>query len=202
METGAVSDAMDQLGLPNGTLTGLHGLANTAGEITGTVRTATVVDSTAPGIPGLIELLDGLGEGDVLVLGWRTDTIASTFGDLAAKRARSCGCVAMVSDGWVRDLPALRDTGLAVWARGAIPLSGKGRLAIADVGLPVELGDVSVHEGDAAIIDETGVCIVPAAQRGDITTAAEELERLDAVFRGVLDDNGTFASGVRRTGVL
>jgi 4-hydroxy-4-methyl-2-oxoglutarate aldolase len=202
MQTGAISDAMDQLGLPNGTITGLIGVANAAGESTGTVRTATVVDTAEPGIPGLTELLDSLVDGDVLVLGWRADATASTFGDLAATRAVRAGCRALVCGGWVRDVPDLRATGLPVWARGATPRSGKGRLAVVDVDRPATVGDVTTHRGDLAIVDETGVCVVPDAHRRAVLALATDLLRKDDTFRQVLAGGGSFAGGVDVAGTM
>ncbi|HEX3649231.1 MAG TPA: hypothetical protein VHV49_12450 [Pseudonocardiaceae bacterium] len=202
MQTGAISDAMDQLGLPNGTFLGLIGVANSAGASTGTVRTATVIDTDEPGIPGLAGVLDGLTDGDVLVVGWRASAQGSTFGDLAATRAGRAGCRALVSGGWVRDVPDLRATGLTVWARGITPRSGKGRLAVVEADQPALLGDVTACAGDLAVLDETGVCVVPAAHRRAVVDLATDLMRKDDTFRQVLARNGSFASGVDIAGTM
>jgi regulator of RNase E activity RraA len=202
MQTGAISDAMDQLGLPNGTILGLIGVANSAVTSTGTVRTATVVDTDEPGIPGLAGVLDSLADGDVLVLGWRADAQGSTFGDLAATRAGRAGCAALVCGGWVRDVPDLRATGLTVWARGVTPRSGKGRLAIVAADRPAVLGDVTACAGDLAVLDETGVCVVPAAHRQAVLELATDLTHRDDTFRQVLAGNGSFAAGVDISGTM
>jgi 4-hydroxy-4-methyl-2-oxoglutarate aldolase len=202
METGAVSDAMDQLSLPNGTIQGLNGVANSATALTGRVRTATVVDTDEPGIPGLAELLDSLADGDVLVLGWHADAQVSTFGDLAATRTSSRGCRALVCGGWVRDVAELRATGLTVWARGATPRSGKGRVKIVDPDRPTTVGDVTVDAGDLAVLDGTGVCVVPAGQRDAVLELASDLLRRDDTFRQVLAGDGSFASGVDISGTM
>jgi regulator of RNase E activity RraA len=198
METGAVSDAMDQLGLPNGTVQGLIGVANSATALTGTVRTATVVDTDELGIPGLADLTAG----DVLVLGWRATAQVSTFGDLAATRAAAAGCLALVCGGWVRDVAQLRATGLTVWARGATPRSGKGRVAIVEPDRPTALGDVPAVAGDLAVLDGTGVCVVPAGHREAVVGLAADLLRREDTFREVLAGNGSFASGVDISGTM
>lgn len=202
METGAVSDAMDQLGLPNGTIQGLNGVANSAAALTGRVRTATVVDTDEPGIPGLAELLDGLADGDVLVLGWHAAAQVSTFGDLAATRTSRSGCRALVCGGWVRDVAELRATGLTVWARGVTPRSGKGRVKLVDADRPTTVGDVTVAAGDLAVLDGTGVCVVPAAHRDAVLELASDLLRRDDTFRQVLAGDGSFASGVDISGTM
>lgn len=202
METGAVSDAMDQLGVPNGTVQGLIGVANSATVLTGTVRTATVVDTAEPGIPGLADLLDGLTAGDVLVLGWRATAQVSTFGELAATRAAAAGCLALVCGGWVRDVAQLRATGLTVWARGATPRSGKGRVAIVEPDRPTALGDAPAVAGDLAVLDGTGVCVVPAGHREAVLGLAAGLLRREDTFRQVLAGNGSFASGVDISGTM
>lgn len=202
METGAVSDAMDQLGLPNGTIQGLIGIANSATALTGIVRTATVVDTDEPGIPGLADLLDGLTDGDVLVLGWHASAQVSTFGDLAATRTSRRGCRALVCGGWVRDVAELRATGLTVWARGATPRSGKGRVKIVDAGRPTTVGGTTVDAGDLAVLDVTGVCVIPARHRDAVLELASDLLRRDDTFRQVLAGDGSFASGVDISGTM
>ena len=132
-ETPAVSDAIDALGAGAGVLDGLAAMSTGEAGVAGPARTATVVDTDEPGIPGLADFLDGAAPGDVLVLGWEAAPFTSVWGGLAATRTEAAGCLGLVTSGWVRDLAEVRGTSLVVWARGATPRSGKGRLAVTRV---------------------------------------------------------------------
>lgn len=201
-ETPAVSDAMDHRGLTPGVVDGLTHLRGGAATAVGRARTATVVDSGEPNIPGLAEFLDGATEGDMLVLGWEAGSVASVWGGLAAARTVACGCVGLVSAGWVRDVDEVASLPLAVWAAGATPRSGKGRLAVARVGEPVTVGGVPVHDRDLVIADATGVCVVPRAEEGPVLEYAAGLQGRDEAFREALAGGAGFASARQEAGTM
>ena len=201
-ETPAVSDGMDGLGLGSGVPVGLSLVAAAAGPVAGPARTATVVNSDDPGIPGLAEYLDGAAEGDLLVLGWAATAVASVWGGLAATRTAARGCVGLVTDGWVRDVDEVRSLPLTVWARGPVPRSGKGRLAVTQVGEPTEVSGVPVHDRDVIVADNTGVCVVPAGQVTRVLEAAEELQRRDELFRQALAGGAGFGDARARAGTM
>jgi regulator of RNase E activity RraA/predicted MFS family arabinose efflux permease len=201
-ETPAVSDAMDNLGLESGVVTGLTRVAGARPRVVGRARTATVVDSDAPDIPGLAEYLDEAGKGDLLVLGWEATSEASVWGGLAATRSVTAGCVGMVNAGWVRDVDEVRQTPLTVWCLGALPRSGKGRLAVERIGEPTTVSDVVVHDRDLVVADTTGVCVVPAARAREVLAAAENLQARDVLFRRALATGAGFRSARARAGTM
>lgn len=201
-ETPAVSDAMDRLGLPSGVVAGLTPVATAGGSIAGPARTATVVSSEDPDIPGLAEYLDEAADGDLLVLGWAATSVASVWGGLAATRATARGCVGLVTDGWVRDVDEVRSLPLTVWARGSMPRSGKGRLAVARVGEPTEVCGVLVHDRDVVVADNTGVCVVPVGQVRQVLGAAAELQDRDELFRRALAAGSGFGEARVRAGTM
>lgn len=201
-ETPAVSDAMDRRGLPRGVVDGLTHLPSGAASAVGRARTATVVDSDEPNIPGLAEFLDGASEGDMLVLGWESGVVASVWGGLAATRTVARGCVGLVSAGWVRDVDEVSSFPLAVWAAGTTPRSGKGRLAVSRVGEPVTVGGVSVHDRDLVIADATGVCVVPRSDEEAVLEDAVGLQDRDETFREVLAGGAGFASARQEAGTM
>lgn len=201
-ETPAVSDAMDGLGLACGTVTGLGVIAAASGPVAGAARTATVVASDDADIPGLAEYLDGTAAGDLLILGWTAPATASVWGGLAATRTAARGCVGLVTDGWVRDVDEVRSLPLTVWARGSVPRSGKGRLAVTRIAEPTEVSGVLVHDRDVVVADNTGVCVVPAAQASQVLEAAEELQRRDELFRQALAVGAGFGDARARAGTM
>lgn len=201
-ETPALSDAMDRLDLPSAVVVGLSPVAAAPGPVAGPARTATVVNSEDPDIPGLAEYLDEAAEGDLLVLGWVATSVASVWGGLAATRTAARGCVGLVTDGWVRDVDEVRSLPLTVWASGSVPRSGKGRLAVTRIGEPTEVSGVLVHDRDVVVADNTGVCVVPAAQAPQVLGAASELQRRDELFRQALATGAGFGDARARAGTM
>src|SRR3990172_12880508 len=63
--------------------------------------------------------MDGISPGQVLVIDARGDRDAAVMGDLLAARIKAAGGVAAVTDGCVRDLPALAQIGFPGFPGGA-----------------------------------------------------------------------------------
>lgn len=112
--------------------------------------------------------------GDVVVCGTDGFTQAAVTGDLLLGMLKNKGCVGFVTDGAVRDLPGIRDVGLACHAAAVTPNS-PAKSGPGTVGLPVVVGGVTVGPGDIIVGDEDGVVVVPQA------LIASTIERLPAV---------------------
>jgi regulator of RNase E activity RraA len=188
--TSTVSDVLDSLGIDGGIVNGLRPVRPGL-RVRGIARVGVVVDSSAPGIDGLSELLDGAAEGSFLMLAWSANLRASVFGGLAAHRARLQGCVGLAVDGCVRDLDELA-TRLPVWFQSGTPRTGRGRLGIRIAEYPVNVGGAQVARGDTVFADETGLVIVKAADVSRVTEAAEALEVQDLEAERQLLSGGTF----------
>lgn len=197
METPAIADAMDALGVPNGTIDGLIRLTGSPVMVNGPVRTATVVDTDKPGIPGLDEFLDGVRPGDVLMFGWQALGPISSLGGLAARRVADLGCAGVISDGWVRDVAEIADVPLSVWARGSTPRSGKGRLAVVGIGAAARMGSLEVSEGDHAFADDTGICVVPAIRGDAVEGRARSALSKEVMFREALARGESFSAAAK-----
>jgi regulator of RNase E activity RraA len=196
----AVSDAMDQLGLPTGVPAGTSRVAGADRIVVGPARVGVVRDSDEPGIPGLAEFAGGASPGDVLVLAWEARGEGAVFGDVAATRALRAGAVGVVVDGWCRDIASVEAIGLVLHARGVTPLSGKGRLRVVRAPGAVTVGGVVVADGDVVVADRTGVCVVPAAASRRVLDLAAGLERDDALLRQAMVEGVGVAGPTQRSG--
>jgi 4-hydroxy-4-methyl-2-oxoglutarate aldolase len=201
-ESPAVSDAMDHLGLRLGVVAGLINIATKTQSAMGPARTATVVDSDEANIPGLAEYLDEAQAGDMLVLGWEATSVASVWGGLAATRTAARECAGLVNAGWIRDLAEVAALSLAVWSCGATPRSGKGRLAVVNVGEPTAVGGAMVNDRDLVVADSTGVCVVPSAQRSPVLAYAAQLQDRDEAFRQALGTGAGFSAARKEAGTM
>lgn len=176
--TPAISDALDSLQI-DGVVDGLQRLTGSGG-IGGSALVAVVEDGHSDKLEGLADILAAVQRDTVLVLAWQTTTVASTLGDLAGGRLEERGAVAVVSEGYVRDVDVLRRSGLSIWARGVTPRSGRGRLVLR-LRERVNLANgIVVRSGDLVFGDETGVCVVPRQKAKRVLARAKDNEVQDA----------------------
>ena len=100
---------------------------------------------------------------------------ASVFGDVVATIAQRFGAVGLVTDGSVRDFPAIRQLRFGVWARGTV--TSRGNNTTLSVGGEVTLSGMNVTTGDLVFADTNGVVLIPKA------TALDDLFREVAKVR-------------------
>lgn len=207
LSTEVLSDAADEAvragALAPGdrpTVLDLPGIA-VGSPVAGQVRSGTVIDDEQAGIPGLAEFIGGAGSGSILCLGWRARARASIFGGLASEAAQARGVGGLVVDGWTRDVADVEELGFPVWSRGTTPFSGKGRLAVAELGAGCALGGLWVMDGDWLIGDRTGVLVLRAIAVDPVLKVALDLQARDERFSALLKDGRSFgeASAVSRT---
>jgi regulator of RNase E activity RraA len=124
--------------------------------------------------------MDGISPGQALVIEARGELGAAVMGDLLAARIKAAGGVAAVTDGCVRDLPALAQIGLPVYAAGANATLFANRHVAMAIDEPVACGGVLVMPGDVLVGDAEGVVVIPAHMAETIAASALEMEELDA----------------------
>jgi 4-hydroxy-4-methyl-2-oxoglutarate aldolase len=130
----------------------------------------------------------GPNPGHVLVVAAGGPSLRALMGDLMAAWMAGRGFRAVIVDGRVRDVVALRSLELQVWCRGVTPVAaakaGGGRLDG-----EVSCAGVAVSPGDAVIADEDGVVVWPAARVEELLGLARkrlesDLKRLAAISAG------------------
>lgn len=123
--------------------------------------------------------IEAMPEGVVAVVGALGVTDAGIFGDILCTRMQKRGVAALVTDGVVRDLSGVLDTGLPVWCQGtAAPASVTG-LTFVNWQEPVGCGGVAVFPNDVVVVDTDGAVLIPAALIDEVVEAAVEHERLE-----------------------
>jgi regulator of RNase E activity RraA len=188
LDTCAVSDALDHL-QTTGATTGIRPMWGAAGgqKIAGRARTVEAVDAAA-GAPGPAgrhlgtQTVASSGPGDVVVVANRGRTNVSCWGDILTAAAQYRGIEGAVIDGACRDLDAVAEAGFPVWARAAVPVTARGRLAERGSDVPVLFDGVLVAAGDLVLADGSGVVFLPAGRAAEIIETAERLAaRQDAM---------------------
>ncbi len=121
--------------------------------------------------------LDLLKPGDVLVVNGEGDVTRALMGDRMAGKARTQGAVGVVVDGAIRDVEALEELGLPVFARAVTP-AGPYKHGPGQLNVPVAIGGVVVSPGDIVCGDGDGVVIVPPERLHAIIERAETFAAL------------------------
>ena len=126
--------------------------------------------------------VEGVQRDDVLVIEARNEAFAGTIGDIFTMRVKALGGAGVITDGALRDTPAIAGIGLAVYHQSS-HASTLSRLHLPlDVNVPIACAGVLVMPGDIIVGDAEGATVIPAA-------LVEEVAR-DSV---VMEDEETFA---------
>jgi regulator of RNase E activity RraA len=134
--------------------------------------------------------IEAMPRGCVAVVDARGVTDAGIFGDILCARMQQRGIAALVTDGVLRDVEGVRDTGLAVWCQGAAAPPSVAGLTFVNWQEPIGCGGVAVFPDDVVVADDDGAIVVPSALVDEIAALALEQEALEAwimqeVGRGV-----------------
>lgn len=104
------------------------------------------------------ERLGSTGEGKVLVVDGGGSLRHALIGDMIAEKAVDNGWAGVIIFGACRDVDALAELDLGLFALGCVPVksvrTGEGQLNV-----PVRFGDVVFHPGDHVYADNNGVIV-------------------------------------------
>lgn len=193
------SDVLDGLGV-SGVISGLvlrsgtgcvAGTALTVKETVGSLGTYPV-DAFTVG-----SFLDAVSPGVMLIVDMGGAAV-STFGGLAALSTVQRGAAGVVIDGGCRDVADIGASSVWLSSRHVTPTSGKGRVKVEGINVPITVCGIAVSPGDYIIGDETGVVCVKTDILIDALTIAEELTARDIRFADALRDGDTFSAAAAR----
>ena len=123
-------------------------------------------------------MIDAAGSGDVIVVSAQ-GARASIWGGMASLAAKVKGVAGLVVDGGVRDIDEMVEHGFPVFARHCVPTTGRTRLKVNAVNIPIVIDGVSVNPADIIVADSTGIVVVPFADAGRVAELAEGYARDD-----------------------
>ena len=175
LDTASLSDALDSLGIAGG-LAGLHqqvpgtrccGYAYTVqyqpvSEHGGFRNAANYIDEV-PANSVIVSCNDG-----------RLD--ATVWGDILTHFASQRGIAGTLIDGVGRDLDTVTQLGYPLFSRGRFMQSGKNRVQLKAVQVPVRISGVIVNPGDVIVADASGCLAIPRAQLDAVLERAEAVE--------------------------
>jgi regulator of RNase E activity RraA len=142
-------------------------------------------------------MIDAAGPGDILVVD-NSGRCVSTFGGLATLAAKAKGIGGLVADGGVRDREEMIEHHFPVFARHMTPLTGRTRLAITDINVPVSCGGVRVRAGDVIVADGSGVVCIPAEHAVEVAELAGRYARDDEQAAAELVNGLSFSAAMAK----
>lgn len=173
LETCAVSDALDKLGL-EGTVNGVHPLTGPA-KIAGRVVTVKLVaaEKAKPKRHLGTAAIEGATAGNVIVVEHHARDDCAGWGGILSLAAKERGLAGTIVDGLARDIDESRGAGYPVFARAATPRTARGRVVEEAWNVPVTIDGIDVSPGDLVIGDGSGVVFVAREREQEVLEAAE-----------------------------
>ncbi len=115
----------------------------------------------------------------------RNPGVGSCAGEVHAHIFKALGCVGLITNGAVRDLPAVESIGFCFFA-GNVAVS-RVYFHMVEFGGPVEVGNLKVRSGDLLHGDRHGVISIPPAIARGIPAAAAEVAGLERTVLKLAD---------------
>ena len=180
VSTTDLSDALDRLGIV-GQCLGIHPLVSSF-QLVGRAFTIHYTPvTTEPGTVG--DDIDDLGPGDVVVLDNAGRLDVTVWGDLLTMTAHRRGLSGTVIDGICRDVSRSIELDYPIYSRGNWMRTGKDRVRVDAINVPVVIGGVYIRPGDYLRGDGDGVLAIPASSIAKVIVAAQEIHTAEEQIR-------------------
>ena len=150
----------------------------------------------------LLELLDGLRPGEVVVGAVQSRAGAAIWGELLSTHTRAKGGRGAVFDGLSRDSWGIIEMKFPVFATGLSPADSKGRLEVMSIRGTFVVGGVKVADGDLVVADSDGCVVVPAEIEDEIVAKAMEKVSGEDTMRDVLRKGANLRAVFEEYGIL
>lgn len=124
----------------------------------------------------LHKALNMISEGDIVIVSNGGDRSQSLMGEIMAGYAKFKKVGGFVFDGPIRDVDALWDLGIPVYATGATP-GGPFKEGPGEINTPIACGNIQVNPGDLVLGDRDGVIVIP---RRDAAALLETAQKFSA----------------------
>ncbi|WP_105167297.1 RraA family protein [Pseudoalteromonas sp. T1lg23B] len=179
LDTPAVSDAMDSLGVNRA----LHGIeCRTQGvKVAGPVFTVQYerFDKSPETFQNAGNYIDQVPAGAIVLINNYGDTSCTNWGDILTRKAMSSGIEGTVVNGSARDLAVVRELGYPLFSKGIYMVSGKNRVRVSATNVPVEINSVVVEPSDWLFADDNGVVVIAADNLLQVLERAENVEKTE-----------------------
>jgi len=180
LDSCVISDVLDRLNLP-GVVLGLNRLS-TDKKLAGPVQTVKIeaAEGRLPQRPLCSATIERARPGDVIVVEHRSRQDCSGWGGILSRAARVQKVAGVIIEGMCRDVDESRELGFPIFARGAVPVTPRGRVIETGFNVPVTVGTITVVPGDWVIADGSGVVFIKPENLSAVLDEAETIVAREA----------------------
>lgn len=171
--TTAISDALDGLNNLDPSIKPLKEEYRFAGRAL-TVKTA-VGDNMA-----VQKAIREAKQGDIIVVDAKGDQYRAMAGDFVVGMAKTMGVGAIVVDGVIRDILAIKELNFPVFSKGTT-VASSGKAGVGEINIPIACGGQAIHPGDIIVGDADGVVVIPQLNEQEVYAKAMEKIQKDQV---------------------
>lgn len=149
----------------------------------------------------LTEALDQLETNEIYLATGGTKRCAY-WGELLTATARVRGSVGAVVNGWHRDTPQVLEQNWPVFSNGCYAQDSSVRTQVVDFRCPIEIGQVTIHDGDIVFGDIDGVLIIPAGIATEVIEKSLEKAAGEKVVRKAIENGMSATEAFQTFGIL
>lgn len=124
--------------------------------------------------------VEAVGPDEVLVIDSRGETSAASLGHILCTRLQYKGVAGVVTDGALRDYPAIQELDFPTYARAAHGTTSSVLHHPVDFQVPIGCGGVMVCPGDVVVGDAEGIVIIPIAVAEEVAQKCYERDLLES----------------------
>ncbi len=193
-DTCIISDALDKLG-EKGVLTEAFTLTpglKLAGKVI-TLRLTTKKTQNKKVHLGAL-LIDNASEEDVVIIEYKGDVQAGTWGGLLTASAIKKGIKGVVSQGLVRDIDYCRNNSFPVFAAGSTPISARNKIYEESYNQTIRIGEIEINPCDCVLADDNGVVIIKKEMVDSVISAAKQLQSRENEFLKLINKGHEISS--------
>ena len=125
------------------------------------------------------DYIDDVPPGDVVVMDNAGRVDCTVWGDILTSVANKRRLAGTVIHGACRDVARSVDLGYPIFSRGKFMRTGKDRVQLEGVNVPISLGDVQVRQGDIVLGSDDGVLVVPKEYETDVLSMAQSISEAE-----------------------
>nr|WP_319472887.1 RraA family protein [uncultured Sphaerochaeta sp.] len=149
----------------------------------------------------LTEALDQLKEYEIYLATGGSKRCAY-WGELLTATARTRKAVGAVVNGWHRDTPQVLEQNWPVFSCGCYAQDSSVRTQVVDFRCPIEIGQVTINDGDLLFGDVDGVLAIPRDIAEEVIIKSLEKASGEKVVRKAIEEGMSATAAFEKFGIL
>lgn len=148
----------------------------------------------------MTEALDDLKPNEIYIATGAHNS--ALWGELLTASAKARGAVGAILDGYVRDTPKVLEQNFPVFCNGTWAQDSSIRTYVFDWRCPIEIGQVTIHDGDLIFGDIDGVLVIPKEICEEVIERALQKAATEKTMRKAVEGGMLVTEAFAKFGVL